>query len=71
MNDHPGISMHEMPVGANVGGVMCTLGAVLIVLLGLPIAKFFLLAAIVGGLAVMGLLRLIQRHATPPISIRR
>ncbi len=71
MNDHPGISMHKMPVGANLGGAIFMLGAVVIVLLGIPIAKFFLLAAIVGGLAVMGLLRLIRRHTDPPISIRR
>jgi len=43
---------------AGVGGVIFALGAVAIVLLGIPIAKWFLLASALGGLVAFGVIRL-------------
>ncbi|MGH9555557.1 MAG: hypothetical protein ACRD2Y_07010 [Terriglobales bacterium] len=54
---HQGITMHAMRVAGCVAGAVFTLGAMVIVLAGLPIARWFLLAAIAGGIAAFFLIR--------------
>jgi hypothetical protein len=61
MKPHRGISMHAIPVGANIGGAIFTIGIIVAVLIGLPVARWFLLASVVGGGAVFLLLRLFRR----------
>ena len=57
---HPGITIHKMPV-AGVGGLIFAIGIVVIALLGLPIAKWFLAGAVVLGFIVAGCLRVFLR----------
>jgi hypothetical protein len=61
MKQHRGISMHAIPVGANIGGAIFTIGIIVAVLIGLPVARWFLLASVVGGGAVFLLLRFSRR----------
>jgi hypothetical protein len=49
---HPGITMHRLRVGGNVGGFIFAIGVVLICLVGIPTLWFFLALAVVGGLAI-------------------
>jgi hypothetical protein len=49
---HPGITMHRLKVGGNVGGFIFVTGIVLICLVGIPTLWFFLALAVVGGLAI-------------------
>jgi len=53
---HPGITMQKIPV-AGAGGWMAAIGVVIIALIGLPIAKWFLLGAVLLGVGVVGILR--------------
>jgi UDP-N-acetylmuramyl pentapeptide phosphotransferase/UDP-N-acetylglucosamine-1-phosphate transferase len=57
---HPGITMHKIPV-AGVGGLIFAVGIVLIALFGLPIAKWFLVGAVILGFGVVGILRLFRK----------
>jgi UDP-N-acetylmuramyl pentapeptide phosphotransferase/UDP-N-acetylglucosamine-1-phosphate transferase len=57
---HPGITMHKIPV-AGVGGLVFTIGLVVLALLGLPIAKWFLAGAVILGVGVVGILRLFRK----------
>ena len=57
---HPGITMHKIPV-AGVGGLIAAIGIVLIAVLGLPIAKWFLVGSVILGVAVVGILRLYRK----------
>lgn len=54
---HPGIRIHAIKVGGCVAGAVFTLGAMTIVLTGAPIAKWFLLASVAGGIAAFFLIR--------------
>ncbi len=56
-NYHPGIRIHAIKVGGCVAGVVFTLGAMAIVLAGIPAAKWFLLASVAGGIAAFLLIR--------------
>jgi hypothetical protein len=49
---HPGITMHRLKVGGNVGGFIFAVGVVLICLVGIPTVWFFLVLAIAVGLAI-------------------
>ena len=49
---HPGITMHKIPV-VGAGGLIFAVGIVVLALLGLPIAKWFLIGAVIW---VLGLL---------------
>ena len=54
MARHPGISMHKLPVGGNVMGAVFVIGVVVMFLVGIPLARWFLLGGIVlGGLLAM------------------
>ena len=57
LNWHPGISMHKIPV-AGFGGVIFAAGIVILALVGLPGAKWFLGGAVILGIGVVGILRL-------------
>lgn len=46
---HRGITMHKLPIGGDIMGGLFTLAIVLIVLVGVPLAPWFLL-----GVAVLG-----------------
>jgi hypothetical protein len=65
MKQHRGISMHAIPVGANIGGAIFTIGIIVAVLIGLPIAKWFLLESVLGGVAVFFIFRLFRRPQKP------
>jgi hypothetical protein len=54
---HSGITMHAIKVGGCVAGAIFTVGMMAIVLIGVPAAKWFFLASLVGGVAVFLLLR--------------
>jgi hypothetical protein len=54
---HPGITMHRLRVGGNVGGSIFAIGVVLICLVGIPTMWFFLGLAVVLGLAIALFLR--------------
>ena len=51
MSYHRGITMHKLPVGGDVMGGLFALAVILIVLFGIPLAPWFLLA--VGVLALI------------------
>jgi UDP-N-acetylmuramyl pentapeptide phosphotransferase/UDP-N-acetylglucosamine-1-phosphate transferase len=57
---HPGITIHKMPV-AGVGGLIFAVGIVVIALLGLPIAKWFLAGAVLLGVVIAGGFRLFRK----------
>jgi UDP-N-acetylmuramyl pentapeptide phosphotransferase/UDP-N-acetylglucosamine-1-phosphate transferase len=57
---HPGITVHKIPV-AGVGGLLLTIGIVVVALIGLPIAKWFLAGAVILGVGVVGILRLFRK----------
>jgi hypothetical protein len=58
---HPGITIHKMPVAGTVGGFIFAVGIVVLAVVGLPFAKWFLLGAVILGLAVVGGLRLFRK----------
>ena len=47
---HPGITIHKMPVAGTVGGFIFAVGIVVLAVVGLPFAKWFLLGAVILGL---------------------
>jgi hypothetical protein len=53
---HPGITMHKIPV-AGIGGLLFSIGVVMIALLGIPIAKWFFAAALILGVIVAYIIR--------------
>jgi hypothetical protein len=57
---HPGITMHKIPV-EGAAGLFFAVGIVVLGLLGLPGAKWFLGGAVVLGVAVVGILRLFRK----------
>jgi hypothetical protein len=57
---HPGITMHRIPV-AGIGGFIFAVGIVVLAVVGLPFAKWFLLGAIILGAGVVGILRLFRK----------
>ena len=54
---HPGITIHKMPIAGSVGGFVFAVGIVVLAVVGLPFAKWFLLGAVVLGFGVVGILR--------------
>jgi hypothetical protein len=50
-----------MPVAAGFVGFVFAAGIIAIALLGLPVAKWFLLASVVAGGGVLGIIRLLHR----------
>ncbi|MCI0353800.1 MAG: hypothetical protein L0099_01995 [Acidobacteria bacterium] len=54
---HQGITMHALRVGGCVAGAIFAIGVMAIVLAGVPIAGWFLLASMAGGIAAFLLIR--------------
>jgi len=67
MEPHPGISMHRIAVGGGVMGALFALGTVLIVAIGVPLARWFLAAALLLGGGVGFLLYL--WHKRKPVEL--
>jgi len=57
---HPGITMHRIPV-AGIGGFIFAVGIVVLAVVGLPFAKWFLVGAVILGAGVVGILRLFRK----------
>jgi hypothetical protein len=53
---HPGITMHKIHVGGDVGGLLFVAASTSAVLLGVPTMWFFLALAAGGGLAIAAIL---------------
>lgn len=53
---HPGITMHKIHVGGDVGGLLFVAASTAVVLLGVPSMWYFLGLALVGGAAVAAIL---------------
>jgi membrane protein implicated in regulation of membrane protease activity len=68
---HPGISMHKLPVGGGFIGILFAVGSALIFLIGLPTLWYFVAFSAVLGLAVAGLLAFRNRRHSrqKPLSI--
>jgi len=66
---HRDITMHELPVGGNIMGIVFAVGSVLIFLLAIPALWFVTLAAIAVGFAVVGILRMLDVKPEEPLSI--
>jgi multisubunit Na+/H+ antiporter MnhG subunit len=60
MKMHPGITMHKIPV-AGVGGLIFAVGIVVLAVVGLPFAKWFLLGSVILAVGVVGILRLFRK----------
>ena len=60
---HPGISMHKIPVGAGIAGLVFAVGSMLIFLVGLPVLWYFFLPAVVLGVGIGIALRLTDRSS--------
>jgi hypothetical protein len=58
------IDLAATPIDGNVGGLMCVIGSIAILIAGLPILRSFFLAAVVGGVG-LALLLLAWRTTHP------
>jgi len=58
---HPGITIHKMPVAGSVGGFIFAVGIIVLAVVGLPFAKWFVLGAVILGFGVVGILRLFRK----------
>jgi hypothetical protein len=63
----PEISMHRIPVGGGVAGLIFAVGSCLVFLIGIPALRWFLFGAVAVGALVGGLLW--RWHKTRPIEI--
>ncbi len=61
MKLHRGISFHAMSVGGNLAGAIFTIGIIAVALIGLPHARGFLVASLLGGVSVFLIFRLFRR----------
>ena len=61
MQLHPGITMHKIPVGGNVIGLVFAIGVVAMILLALPEARSFLALSLPFGVVIGIILRLTRR----------
>ena len=53
---HPGITMHKIHVGGDVGGLLFVLASTAAVLVGVPTMWYFFAAAIGSGIVIAALL---------------
>ena len=58
---HRGVTMHEMPVAANVPGLVFAIGSALIFLFAIPALWYVVVAAAIVGLLVSAFLQLFHR----------
>jgi len=61
MQPHPGITMHKIPVGGNVIGLVFAIGVVAMILLALPEARSFLALSLPIGVVIGIILRFTRR----------
>jgi hypothetical protein len=61
MQLHPGITMHKIPVGGNVIGLVFAVGVIAMILIALPEARSFLALSLPIGVAIGIILRLTRR----------
>ena len=61
MQPHPGITMHKIPVGGDVVGLVFAVGVVAMILIALPEARSFLALSLPIGVGIATILRLIHR----------
>ena len=59
-NAHPGITMHKIPI-KGAAGLIFTVGMLLIFLVGLPAARWFLALSLPLGVIIGVILRLTRR----------
>ena len=59
---HRGLTMHEMPVGANVPGLVFAMGSALIFLFAIPALWYVIAASVVIGLFVSAVLQVFYRN---------
>ena len=58
---HPGITMHKIHVGGDVGGLLFAVACITAVLLGIPTTWYFFAIAVVGGVGVAAILQRAHR----------
>jgi len=58
---HPGISMHKIPVGAGIAGLVFTVGSMAVFLIGIPALRYFLGLGLVLWLGIAIVLHLTDR----------
>lgn len=66
-DERPQISIHRIPVGGGVAGLIFAVGSCLVFLVGIPALRWFLLGSVVVGAVVAGLLW--NWHKNRPIEI--
>jgi hypothetical protein len=59
---HRGITMHRLPVGDNLPGLVFAVGSALIFLFAIPALWYVLVAAVVIGLVIAALLQIVHRE---------
>jgi hypothetical protein len=57
---HQGITIHKVPV-AGVGGLIFAVGIIAMAVAGIPFAKWFLLGAVILGVGVVGIIRVLRK----------
>jgi hypothetical protein len=62
---HPGINFSRLEIPGDVGGLVFTVGVVITMLIGLPLARPFFCGAFAGGLLVAAAIRAWTRHGRP------
>jgi len=65
---HPGISMHHIPVGSNVPGLLITLGLVFIICVGVPACLDLLVVS--GSLGLLASRVTINWYSNHPLEIQ-
>ena len=67
----PQINFSSIPVSGDVGGLLCTVGTVVIVIIGLPQLLWYFVAALTcGPIAAMVLFRWRRAHPLSTVSAR-
>ena len=61
---HRGLTMHELPVGSNVPGLVFAVGSALVFLLAIPALWYVIAAAAIIGVLVSAFLQLFYRRHT-------
>ncbi len=63
MAPRPGISMHKLPVAGNFIGAVFVIGIAVMFLVGIPLARWFLLGGLLlGGIWVTAIVRYHKSH---------
>ena len=59
---HRGVTMHELPVGSNLPGLVFAIGTALIFLFAIPALWYVIAAAAIIGILISAFLRFFYRH---------